>query len=66
VIVSIRAIRAIGAIAMTIQEWLAFDEALKSSGIDTIFSLLNGAWFGIPESTVDSLDLLEDPSEQEE
>lgn len=52
----------------------SFKDALESGNIDTIYSLLSSAWFGVPESTScwqikgfkEAVDLLDDPPEIEE
>lgn len=51
-----------------------WDKALAQSDIDTLNSLLESAWFGVPESTECwnipgfsvAVDLLDDPPEQDE
>lgn len=51
-----------------------FDTALSAGDFDTTYSLLNGAWFGVPESTScwmirgfkEAVELLEDPPEPDE
>lgn len=51
-----------------------FYEALEASDVGTIMTLLNQAWFGVPESSncwriigfSEACDLLEDPPEEEE
>lgn len=50
-----------------------FDKAVTSADVGEIMSLLNSAWFGVPESTscwqirgfAEAVDLLDDPPEEE-
>lgn len=51
-----------------------FNAALTADNIGTLMSLLNEAWFGVPESTAcwrikgfkEAVDLLDDPPEEDE